>query len=79
MPILNKRMFEAGAYIAEVTHKHPLGFLPAGMMTELIFRLVPLSPEEAKESICEIAEGTIKTINEVFIGQYKKTNYISPI
>ena len=71
-PYSIKRMFEAGAYIAEVTHKHPLGFLPAGMMTELIFRLVPLSPEEAKESICEIAKGTIKTLNDVFIGQYEK-------
>ena len=49
-------MFEAGAHIARVTHLHPLGFLPAGMLTELLFKLVPLSLEEAKERIAEIAE-----------------------
>lgn len=63
-------MFEAGAHIAKVTHLHPLGFLPAGMLTELLFKLVPLSPSEAKERICEIAGSTIQTLDNVFIGQY---------
>lgn len=65
-------MFEAGAHIARVTHLHPLGFLPAGMLTELLFKLVPLSPEEAKERIIEIAENTINTLDKVFVGQYEE-------
>lgn len=68
-------MFEAGAEIARVTHQHPLGFLPAGMMTELLFKLVPLSPTEAKERICEIARDTINTLNEAFRGQYKEDKH----
>jgi len=64
------RMFEAGAYIAKATHLHPLGFLPAGMMTELIFKLVPLNPDEAKKRICDIAEDTIKTLDDVYPGEY---------
>lgn len=65
-------MFEASAHIARVTHLHPLGFLPAGMLTELLFKLVPLSPEEAKERIVGIAEDIIKTLDKVFVGQYEE-------
>ena len=65
-------MFEAGAHIARVTHLHPLGFLPAGMLTELLYKLVPLSPEEVKDRISEIAEDTIKTLDKVFVGQYEE-------
>lgn len=70
-PYSIKEMFEAGAETARVTHQHPLGFLPAGMMTELLYKLAPLSPAEAKERICEIAEGTIRTLNEAYKGKYE--------
>lgn len=74
------RMFEAGAHIAKVTHLHPLGFLPAGMMTELIFKLIPLSPDEAKERICEIAEETIKTLDGVFLEDYiQEKHYLAEL
>lgn len=63
-------MFEAGAHIARVTHLHPLGFLPAGMLTEFLFKLVPLSPEEAKERITKIAENTVETLENAFVGEY---------
>ena len=61
---------EAGAKTAMATHLHPLGFLPAAMMTELIYKLVPLTPDEAKTQICELAEGTIATLDEIYKDQY---------
>ena len=49
-----KGLAMAGATIAKTTHLHPLGYLPAALMTLLIARVVPFSPEEAKFSIVEI-------------------------
>lgn len=49
-----QQLAEAGAHIAKVTHLHPLGYLPAALMTLLISRLVPLTPEEAREDITNI-------------------------
>lgn len=48
------QLAEAGAHIAKVTHLHPLGYLPATLMTLLIARLVSLTPKEAKESVIDI-------------------------
>ena len=70
-PYTIQEMFEAGAKIAEVTHLHPLGFLPAGMITELLFKLVPLSPYEAQRSISNLAEETIQTLDIAFKGKYQ--------
>ena len=49
-----KHLAEAGAKIAKVTHLHPLGYLPAAQMTLLISRIVPMTPEEVKQSIVDI-------------------------
>lgn len=49
-----KGLAMAGATIAKTTHLHPLGYLPAALMTLLIARVVPFSPEEVKFSIVEI-------------------------
>ncbi len=51
-----KRLAEAGAKIAKTTHLHPLGYLPAALMTLLISRIVPLTPEEVKASIYQIVQ-----------------------
>lgn len=55
-PYHTTRLAEAGAKIAKVTHLHPLGFLPASLLTLLISRLVPLTPDEVKTSILEFIE-----------------------
>lgn len=34
---------EGGCYIAEQTHQHPLGFLPAGLLSVLLYKLLPLT------------------------------------
>lgn len=48
------RLAEAGAQIAKVTHLHPLGYLPAALMTLFISRIVPLSKDEVKTSVVNI-------------------------
>lgn len=57
---------EAGAKIAKVTHQHPLGYLPAGLLTLLIERLVPLSPEEVKASIIDIVNDGLDAMMKIF-------------
>ena len=54
-----ERLAQAGAHIAKVTHLHPLGYLPAALMTLLISRIVPLAPEEVKDSITNIVKDGI--------------------
>lgn len=65
-----QQLAKAGAEIARVTHKHPLGFLPAAMLTNLLCNLVPLSVSEAKEKFVDIVEDSIKTMNDVFDGEF---------
>ena len=60
-----KRLAEAGAKIARTTHLHPLGYLPAALMTLLISRIVPLTPEEVKASICQIVENGLDVMMEM--------------
>lgn len=56
------RLAEAGAAIAKATHLHPLGYMPAALMTLLLSRLVFLSQEEARGSIGGIVEEALGTI-----------------
>ena len=63
-------MFKAGCYIARVTHLHPLGFLPAGMMTELLYKLVLRSTERAKADFVSLVEDTLKTLDRVYPNEY---------
>jgi len=60
-----KHLAEAGAKIAMATHLHPLGYLPAALMTLLISRIVPLSPEEVKASICQIVQDGLDVMMEM--------------
>ncbi len=56
------KLAEQGAVIAKMTHLHPLGYLPAALMTLLIARLVPLTPDEAKEQIVTILHEAIDVV-----------------
>lgn len=57
-----ERLAEAGAAIAKATHLHPLGYMPAALMTLLLSRLVPLTPEEAKEAFVGIVDESLDII-----------------
>jgi len=61
---------EAGAHIARVTHLHPLGYLPAALMTLLISRIVPLTPSEVKETIIEIVNDGLDIMMQLYDNEY---------
>ena len=63
-------MDEAGAKIAAVTHKHPLAFLPAAMLTHLIYRLIRMDEQEIKTRIAEIALETVGALDNMYKGEY---------
>ena len=60
-----KRLAEAGAKIARTTHLHPLGYLPGALMTLLLSRIVPLTPEEVKSSIFQIVQDGLDIMMEM--------------
>ena len=65
-------MDEAGAEVAAVTHKHPLAFLPAAMLTHLIFRVISMEEAEVKASITNIALETIEALGYIYKGEYEE-------
>ena len=60
-----KRLAKAGAKIASTTHLHPLGYLPAALMTLLVSRIVPLTPDEVKNSIYQIVQDGLDVMMEM--------------
>ncbi len=65
------RLAEANAKIAQYTHKHPLGFLPAALLGELIYRVALLSAEEAKSQIWNILNDALSLLDLIYVGQYE--------
>lgn len=65
-------MDEAGAEVAAVTHKHPLAFLPAAMLTHLIFRVISMEEVEVKARITNIALETIEALGYIYKGEYEE-------
>lgn len=59
------RLALAGAKIAKVTHLHPLGYLPAALLTILISRIVPLMPEQVVTSIYDIIDECLSVMMEM--------------
>ena len=60
----------AGAEIAKVTHKHPLGFLPAALLSVFIYKLAFLSIEEIKRDIDVVIEDTLSVLNLIYEHRY---------
>lgn len=63
-------MDKAGAETARVTHKHPLGFLPAAMLTHLLYQLVPMSVEAVKEDFGQLALETIEALDNIYEDEF---------
>lgn len=62
----------AGAEIARVTHKHPLGFLPAAVLTLLLSKLVAMPIERCKTEFVGLVEESINILNEIYEDEYSK-------
>lgn len=80
----NKRFYseaemdKAGAEIAAVTHKHPLGFLPAAMLTHLLFQIIQKDEKVARSCIVDIVlDSTYGLIN--FDNYRNETAYLSKL
>lgn len=65
-------MDKAGAETARVTHKHPLGFLPAAMLTHLLYKLVPMSVETVREEFEQLVEDTIEALDNIYKGEFEE-------
>ena len=65
-----EELAEAGGEIAEVTHKHPLGFLPASLLTVLLYKIVPMSPKQVHEEIDSIVADTVNILDRIYKGMY---------
>lgn len=60
-----------GAIIAQMTHLHPLGYYPAALLTLLIAKLVPLTPEEAKRDMDAIVEHSLEVLMTLDEGEHE--------
>lgn len=65
-----QRLAEAGGQIAECTHKHPLGFLPASLLTVLLHKVVPLTAKQVQEDIDRIVVDTLALLDVIYKDQY---------
>lgn len=63
-----EELAEGGCYIAEQTHQHPLGFLPAGLLTILLYKLLPLTPAQTKKNIDNIVSETLSILDVIRVG-----------
>lgn len=66
-----EELAEAGGEIAECTHKHPLGFLPASLLTVLLYKVVPMTPEQVSEEIDGIVADTVNILDHIYKGKYE--------
>ena len=53
---------KTGADIASITHLHPLGYLPAALLTLLVAHVTTLTTEEAKSSIVDIVKESLNVV-----------------
>ncbi len=67
-----EQLAQAGTEIAQVTHKHPLGFLSAALITVFLSKVVPLSVEQVKEGIDKIVAETIASLDIVYKGEFEE-------
>lgn len=61
---------ESCAQIAECTHKHPLGFLPAALLGVFIYKIALLSVVEVKSKLEPIVEECLQVIDAIYVDQY---------
>lgn len=61
-----------GCYIAEQTHQHSLGFLPAGLLTVLLYKLLPLTPAQVQDNIDNIVSETLSILDVIRVGKYEE-------
>lgn len=69
-PYTLERIAEAGGVVAECTHKHPLGVLPASQLTVLLYKVALMSVEQVKVNLDRIVTETLDILNYIYVGLY---------
>lgn len=67
-----QQMDVAGAEVAAVTHEHPLAFLPAAMLTHLIYSVIRMEETEVKANIADIALETIDALDNIYKSEFEE-------
>ncbi len=62
----------AAAESARLTHKHPLGFLPAALLAVFVYKVAALSASAVKTEIDKIASETIGTLDVIYPGEFSE-------
>lgn len=64
---------QEGAYLSAITHGHPLGYLPAAVLTHILNRIV--FPREKQMTLPEIIDEAVETTRRLFAG----TDYLDDL
>ena len=59
------------AEASEVTHQHPLGFLPSALFSLLIYKLLPLTPAQAECEIGNIVAESFAVLDNIYPNRYE--------
>lgn len=65
-----KILAEAGGEIAMRTHKHPLGFLPASLLSVLLYKVMHMSVKQIREDIDRIVSETLNILDVIYEDKY---------
>ena len=66
-----EELAEAGGEIAECTHRHPLGFLPASLLIVLLYKVIPMTAKQVQEEIDGIVADTVNILDRIYKGKYE--------
>ena len=66
-----EELAEAGGEIGEYTHKHPLGFLPASLLTVLLYKVVPMTAKQVQDEIDHIVAETLGCLDVIYKDKYR--------
>ena len=65
-----KELAETAARLAALTHKHPLGFLPAALLAVLLYKLTVRPAEQALREMDVLVADSLAVLDTVFPGEY---------
>ena len=66
----------AGAEVARITHKHPQGFLPAALLTHLIYRLALTEEAEIKANMADMAKESLSALDTIYKNEYGADKHV---
>lgn len=67
---------QLAADAAECTHQHPLGFLPASLFAVLLYKVVPMSPNQVRQEIDSIVADTVNILDRIYKDKYESDKQI---